>query len=60
MCIRDRLIINPIGDKDLAIVNAVGDLKMRPMILLIPIARNIAKDSQAAGTWINMILKEIP
>jgi hypothetical protein len=54
------LMINPIGDKDLAIVNAVGDLKIRPMILLIPIAKNIAKDSQAVGTWINMILKEIP
>tara|TARA_B100001027_G_scaffold124606_1_gene86059 strand:+ start:226 stop:363 length:138 start_codon:yes stop_codon:yes gene_type:complete len=44
------LIINPVGDKDLAIVNAVGDLKISPMILLIPIAKNIAKDSQAAGT----------
>tara|TARA_Y100000996_G_scaffold409412_1_gene390019 strand:+ start:742 stop:909 length:168 start_codon:yes stop_codon:yes gene_type:complete len=54
------LIINPIGDKDLAIVNAVGDLNISPMILLMPIAKNIAKDSQADGTCINIILNEIP
>ena len=54
------LIINPIGDKDLATVNAVGDLNIKPMILLIPIARKIANDNQAVGTWINIILNEIP
>ena len=54
------LIINPIGDKDLATVNAVGDLNIKPTILLIPITKKIANDSQAVGTWINIILNEIP
>tara|TARA_B100000683_G_C11998953_1_gene352992 strand:+ start:126 stop:317 length:192 start_codon:yes stop_codon:yes gene_type:complete len=54
------LIINPIGDKDLDTVNAVGDLNIKPIILLTPIAKKIANDSQAVGTWINMILNEIP
>ena len=54
------LIINPIGDKDLAIVKEVGDLNIRPIMLLIPIEKNIVKDSQAAGTWINIILNDIP
>ena len=54
------LIINPIGDKDLATVNAVGDLNIKPMILLIPITRKIANDNQAVGTCINIILNEIP
>ena len=54
------LIINPIGDKDLAIVNAVGDLNIKPIILLTPITRKIANDNQAVGTWINIILNEMP
>ena len=54
------LIINPIGDKDLATVNAVGDLNIKPMILVTPIVKKIANDSQAAGTWINIILNEMP
>tara|TARA_Y100001978_G_C23513069_1_gene346567 strand:+ start:307 stop:474 length:168 start_codon:yes stop_codon:yes gene_type:complete len=54
------LIINPIGDKDLDTVNAVGDLNIKPIILLTPIAKKIANDSHAVGTWINMILNEIP
>ena len=54
------LITNPIGDKDLAMIKPVGDLKISPIILQIPINKNIAKDSQAAGTWINIILNEIP
>ena len=44
------LMINPIGERDLDIVNEVGDLNTRPIILLIPIEKNIIKDSQAAGT----------
>jgi hypothetical protein len=43
-------MINPIGESDLDIVKDVGDLKIRPIILLIPIEKNIIKDSQAAGT----------
>ena len=54
------LIIKPIGDNDLATVNAVGDLNIKPMILLIPMTRKIANDNQAVGTWINIILNEIP
>ena len=54
------LIINPIGERDLEIVNEVGDLNIRPIILLIPIEKKINKDSQAVGTCINIILKEIP
>ena len=54
------LIINPIGDSDLEIVKDVGDLNTRPIILLTPIEKKINKDNQAAGTWINIILKEIP
>ena len=54
------LIIKPIGDNDLATVNAVGDLNIKPMILLIHIIRKIASDNQAVGTWINIILNEIP
>ena len=54
------LIINPIGDKDLATVNAVGDLNIKPLILLVPMTRKIPNDNQAVGTWINIILKEIP
>jgi hypothetical protein len=54
------LIINPIGDNDLEIVNDVGDLNTRPMMLLMPIEKKINRDNQAAGTWINIILKEIP
>jgi hypothetical protein len=44
------LMINPTGERDLEIVNEVGDLNIRPIILLIPIEKNIIKDSQAAGT----------
>ena len=44
------LMINPTGERDLDIVNEVGDLNMRPIILLMPIEKNIIKDSQAAGT----------
>jgi hypothetical protein len=44
------LIIRPIGEIALEIVNAVGDLNTRPIILLIPIVENISKESQAAGT----------
>ena len=54
------LIIRPIGEIALEIVNAEWDLNTRPIILLIPIVENISKDSQAAGTWINIILKETP
>ena len=54
------LIINPIGDKDLATVNAVGDLNIKPMILQTPITRKIVNDNHAVGTWINIILNEIP
>ena len=43
-------MINPTGESDLDIVKDVGDLNMRPMILLMPIEKNIIKDSQAAGT----------
>jgi len=43
-------MINPTGERDLDIVNEVGDLNIRPIILLIPIEKNIIKDSQAAGT----------
>ena len=53
-------MINPMGERDLDIVNEVGDLNTRPMILLIPIEKKISKDNQAAGTWTNIILKEIP
>tara|TARA_B100000609_G_scaffold58442_1_gene45628 strand:+ start:116 stop:277 length:162 start_codon:yes stop_codon:yes gene_type:complete len=45
-----RLIINPIGESALDIVNEVGDLNTRPIILLIPIEKKINKDSQAVGT----------
>ena len=44
------LMINPIGESDLDIVKDVGDLNISPIILLIPIEKNIIKDSQAAGT----------
>ena len=44
------LIINPIGESALDIVKDVGDLNIRPMILLIHIEKNIIKDSQAVGT----------
>jgi hypothetical protein len=54
------LIINPMGDNDLEIVKDVGDLNTRPMMLLMPMEKNINRDNQAAGTWINIILKEIP
>jgi hypothetical protein len=54
------LIINPMGDNDLEIVKDVGDLNTRPMMLLMPIEKKINRDNQAAGTWINIILKEIP
>ena len=37
------LIINPIGDRDLDMVNEVGDLNISPMILLQPIDKNINK-----------------
>lgn len=43
-------MINPIGESDLDIVKDVGDLNISPIILLIPIEKNIIKDSQAAGT----------
>ena len=43
-------MINPIGESALDIVKDVGDLNIRPMILLIPIEKNIIKDNQAAGT----------
>tara|TARA_A200000113_G_C8673753_1_gene293192 strand:- start:12 stop:143 length:132 start_codon:yes stop_codon:yes gene_type:complete len=43
-------MINPMGERDLDIVNEVGDLNIRPIILLIPIEKNIIKESQAAGT----------
>tara|TARA_Y100000996_G_C22131748_1_gene482526 strand:+ start:329 stop:508 length:180 start_codon:yes stop_codon:yes gene_type:complete len=54
------LIISPIGDRDLAMVNDVGDLKIKPIILLIPMIKNIPRDNQAVGTCINIILKDIP
>lgn len=54
------LIISPIGDRDLAMVNDVGDLKIKPIILLIPMIKNIPSDNQAVGTCINIILKDIP
>ena len=54
------LIISPIGDRDLAMVNEVGDLKIKPIILLIPMIKNILSDNQAVGTCINIILKDIP
>jgi hypothetical protein len=38
------------GDNALEMVNDVGDLKIRPIILLTPIVRNINKDSHAVGT----------
>tara|TARA_B100000123_G_scaffold254988_1_gene217087 strand:+ start:791 stop:922 length:132 start_codon:yes stop_codon:yes gene_type:complete len=43
-------MINPMGERDLDIVNEVGDLNTSPIILLTPIEKNIIKDSQAAGT----------
>ena len=48
------------GDNALDIVNDVGDLNTRPIILLTPIVKKINNDSQAVGTWTNMILNEIP
>ena len=33
------LMINPIGERDLDIVKDVGDLNIRPIILLIPIEK---------------------
>lgn len=41
-------------------VNDVGDLKIKPIILLIPMIKNILRDNQAVGTCINIILKDIP
>tara|TARA_B100000902_G_scaffold127155_1_gene126650 strand:+ start:11856 stop:12017 length:162 start_codon:yes stop_codon:yes gene_type:complete len=53
-------MIKPIGDNALEIVKDVGDLNTRPIILLTPIIENKSKDNQAAGTCMNIILKEIP
>ena len=44
------LIISPMGDNALDMVNDVGDLNIRPIILLTPIVKKINSDSQAVGT----------
>tara|TARA_B100000676_G_C17557876_1_gene570727 strand:+ start:374 stop:643 length:270 start_codon:yes stop_codon:yes gene_type:complete len=54
------LIKRPIGDSEREMVNDVGDLKIIAMILLEPIIKKNINDNHAAGTCINIILKETP
>jgi hypothetical protein len=48
------------GEIDLAIVNDVGDLNTNPIILAVPIIPKNIRDSHAAGTCMNIILKDTP
>ena len=55
-----KLIKRPMGEIDLAIVNDVGDLNTNPIILAVPIIPKNIRDSHAAGTCMNIILKDTP
>ena len=48
--------------KEQAVIREIDEelnLKIKPIILLIPMIKNILRDSQAVGTCINIILKDI-